>query len=42
MAEAWELKGVDITTVYDPGQDHFSVIDSLEEPKGIMTQELLR
>ena len=42
MAEAWELKGVDVTTVYDPGQDHFSVIDSLEEPKGIMTQELLR
>ncbi|MGB0848270.1 MAG: alpha/beta hydrolase [Thiolinea sp.] len=42
IAEKWEQQGADVTTVYDRGKNHFSVISSLSQPDGVLTQELLR
>lgn len=41
-AETWALKGANISTVYEPGTNHFTLIQSLADPNGAMTQEVLR
>lgn len=41
IAENWEMAGCRVETVYDAEKNHFSVIDSLQDPKGALTQALL-
>ena len=42
MAEAWAEKTVEVRTVFDPGKNHFSVIESLRSADGALTNEILR
>ena len=42
IAEAWERRGVNVNSVYDPGHHHFSVIDGLQDPESNLTREVLR
>ncbi|MEQ8877234.1 MAG: alpha/beta hydrolase [Phycisphaerales bacterium] len=42
IEEIWALKGTDVTAVYDPGHNHFTVIGALEQPDSPLTQEILR
>ncbi|PUB14228.1 alpha/beta hydrolase [Yoonia sediminilitoris] len=41
-AERWAGKGADVRSVYEAGQDHFTVIGSLAKPDGPLTQEVIR
>lgn len=41
LAERWAAKGADVRTLYDPGTHHFSVIASLTDKDGMLTQEVL-
>ena len=41
-AENWALKGADVTSVYENGTNHFTLIKSLADPDGPTTQEVLR
>ena len=38
LTEAWSKKSRNIESYYDPGKDHFSVIDQLEEKGSLLTQ----
>ena len=38
LTEAWSKKSRNIESYYDPGKDHFSVIDQLEEKESLLTQ----
>lgn len=42
IAENWSRQGADVSTQYDPGQNHFSVITALTNPNSALTQELTR
>jgi arylformamidase len=42
IEEVWALKGADVTAVYDPGHNHFTVIGALEKPDSRLTKEILR
>ncbi|MDM8165076.1 alpha/beta hydrolase [Roseovarius sp.] len=42
IEEVWALKGADVTAVYDPGHNHFTVIGALEKPDSPLTKEILR
>jgi len=42
LGEAWQRQGVAVSTVYQSGRDHFSIIDSLQDPVGTLTNELLQ
>ncbi len=42
ITESWTGKGADLSSTYDPGHDHFTVIDQLRDPKSDLTQETLR
>jgi len=41
LGEAWQRRGVAVSTVYEHGKDHFSLIDSLQQAHGTLTDELL-
>lgn len=41
-AEIWRLKGADVTAVYEPGTNHFTLIKSLSDPEGATTAEVFR
>lgn len=40
-AERWSAKGVAVRTTYDAGHNHFTVIGSLADPDGALTQEIM-
>lgn len=42
LEERWAAKGVDVRSHYAPGLNHFNVIDSLADPAGLLTTEVLR
>jgi len=42
IEEIWSLKGADVTAVYDPGHNHFTVIAALEQTDSPLTTEILR
>jgi len=42
IAETWALKGVDVASVYEAGQNHFTVIDALSNPDSRLVAEVLR
>ncbi|MEQ9258172.1 MAG: alpha/beta hydrolase [Roseovarius sp.] len=42
IEEVWGLKGADVHAVYDPGHNHFSVIEALAEPASPLVAEVLR
>ena len=42
IEEVWGLKGADVTAVYDPGHNHFTVIGALEHADSPLTEEILR
>ena len=42
LAERWALRGADVQTIFDAGTNHFNVINTLGDPGGLLTQELLR
>ena len=42
IAESWGLRGADVSTVYDAGMNHFTVINGLTEPGSALVAEVLR
>ena len=42
LTEAWSKKSKDIESYYDPGKDHFTVIDQLEEKESLLTQSITK
>lgn len=41
IAENWSRQGADVSSVYQPGHHHFSVVASLAEPQGALTAAVL-
>lgn len=41
IEEAWGLRGADVRAVYDPGHNHFSVIEALADPAAPLVAEVL-
>ena len=42
IAEAWGLKGADVSTVYQPAKNHFTVINGLADAHSALVAEVLR
>ena len=42
IAEAWSLKGADVSAIYEPGMNHFTVINGLDDPQSALVAEVLR
>ena len=42
VAECWSAKGVPVRTIYEPGLDHFNVINSLQDNNGTLTREIVQ
>ena len=42
LTEAWSKKSKNIESYYDPGKDHFTVIDQLEEKESLLTQNITK
>ena len=42
IEEVWGLKGGDVSAVYDPGHNHFTVIEALCDAHSPLTDEILR
>lgn len=41
IEEAWARHGTDVTAVYDPGHDHFTVVEALRDPNSQLTSTIL-
>ncbi|MFH1982894.1 MAG: alpha/beta hydrolase [Pseudomonadota bacterium] len=42
MATAWHDTGVDVTTLTVPASNHFSILDSLADPTGVVFRQVMR
>ena len=42
IEELWSAKGAEVRAVFEPGRNHFDVIDSLGKADGTLVKELLR